>query len=138
MSKKNKSAKKNNSTNVKIENVDSIDAENKEIASENLEAEQEKTQSVQSDNSPKPAGKEKVVEVKAKDLAKGKKKEKNKKPNKMAKALKDTGNELKRISWPPFKQVVKQTSVVLVFVIVFTVVLFGFDQLCIWLTSFLY
>ncbi len=138
MSKKNKSAKKNNSTNVKIENVDSIDAENKEIASENLEAEQEKTQSVQSHNSPKPAGKEKVVEVKAKDLAKGKKKEKNKKPNKMAKALKDTGNELKRISWPPFKQVVKQTSVVLVFVIVFTVVLFGFDQLCIWLTSFLY
>ena len=81
----------------------------------------------------------KVVEVKAKDLAKDKKKkEKVKKPNKVAKALKDTGNELKKVSWPGFKQVVKQTGIVLVFVLVFAVVLFGFDRLCSWLSGLLF
>ena len=81
----------------------------------------------------------KVVEVKAKDVAKDKKKkEKAKKPNKIAKALKDTGNELKKVSWPGFKQVVKQTGIVLAFVLAFAVVLFGFDQLCSWLTGFLF
>ena len=84
-------------------------------------------------------GKNKVVEVKAKDVAKNtdkKKKDKTKKPNKVAKALKDTGNELKKVSWPKFSQVVKQTGVVMVVVIVFTLVLFGFDRLCSWLTTF--
>ena len=83
---------------------------------------------------------DKVVEVKAKDIAKDKKKKENKvkKPNKVAKALKDTGNELKKVSWPGFKQVVKQTGIVLVVVLVFAVVLFGFDRLCSWLTGFLF
>ncbi len=80
--------------------------------------------------------KQKVVEVKAKDVKK--KKEKANKPNKVGKALKDTKNELKKISWPKFKDVVKQTSVVLVVVLVFTLVLFGLDRLCSWLTGFLY
>ena len=81
----------------------------------------------------------KVVEVKAKDIAKDKKKkDKVKKPNKIAKALKDTGTELKKVSWPGVKQVVKQTGIVLVVVIVFAVVLFGFDRLCSWLTGFLF
>ena len=79
----------------------------------------------------------KVVEVKAKDVANKKKKEKVKKPNKMAKALKDTGNELKKVSWPGFKQVVKQTGIVLAFVLVFAVVLFGFERLCSWLAGLL-
>ncbi len=81
----------------------------------------------------------KVVEVKAKDVAKDKKKKNTvKKPNKVAKALKETGNELKKVSWPGFKQVVKQTGIVLVFVLVFAVVIFGFDRLCSWLTGFLF
>lgn len=81
----------------------------------------------------------KVVEVKAKDVAKKQKKDKKaKQPNKVAKALKDTGNELKKVTWPKFKDVVKQTGVVLVVVIVFAVVLFGFDRLCSWLTGFLF
>lgn len=82
------------------------------------------------------ANKQKVVEVKAKDVKK--KKEKTKKPSKVGKALKDTKNELKKISWPKFKDVVKQTGIVLVVVIVFTIVLFGVDRLCSWLTSLLY
>ena len=80
----------------------------------------------------------KVVEVKAKDVAKDKKKNKVKKPNKIAKSLKDTGNELKKVSWPGFKQVVKQTGIVLAFVLIFGVVLFGFERLCSWLTGFLF
>lgn len=79
----------------------------------------------------------KVVEVKAKDVKK-KKKDKVKQPNKIVKSLKETGNELKKVSWPGFKEVVKQTSVVLVVVVVFGLVLFGFDRLCSWLTGFLF
>ena len=70
----------------------------------------------------------KVVEVKAKQTKQ--KKEKTKKPNKLAKSLKDTGAELKKVTWPKFKDVVKQTGVVLVVVIVFTIDLFGLDKLC--------
>lgn len=81
----------------------------------------------------------KVVEVKANDVAKDKKKKsKVKKPNKVAKALKDTGNELKKVSWPGFKQVAKQTGIVLAFVLVFGVVLFGFERLCSWLAGLLF
>ena len=79
----------------------------------------------------------KVVEVKAKDVAK-KKKDKAKKPNKVVKALKETGGELKKVTWPKFKEVVKQTGIVLAVVVVFTLVLFGFDRLCSWLTGFLF
>lgn len=81
--------------------------------------------------------KNKVVEVKAKDVNK-KKKDKVKKPNKFAKSLKETGNELKKVSWPSFKEVVKQTCVVLAVVLVFGIVLFGFDRLCSWLTGLLF
>ena len=72
--------------------------------------------------------KNKVVEVKAKDVNK-KKKDKVKKPNKLAKSLKETGNELKKVSWPSFGKVVKQTGVVIAVVAVCAVVLFGIDQL---------
>lgn len=77
----------------------------------------------------------KVVEVKAKEKSK---KQKEKKPSKVAKALKDTGNELKKVSWPKFKEVAKQTGIVLVFVLVCALVLFGFDRLCAWLTGLLF
>ena len=79
-----------------------------------------------------------VVEVKAKDVAKNKKKkEKAKKPNKLAKSLKDTGNELKKVTWPGFKQVAKQIGIVLAFVFIFGIVLLGFDKLCSWLSGLL-
>lgn len=78
----------------------------------------------------------KVVEVKAKSAKQ--KKNKVKKPSKIAKSLKDTGAELKKVNWPKFKDVVKQTGVVLVVVIVFAVVLFGLDKLCSWLVGLLF
>ena len=135
MSKKKKNSQKKVNKNVaKVEesvvenNVDVLENEN---VVENVR----ETQSTETEK--KDTKKEKVVEVKAKDVKKKKDKDKPKKPNKVAKAMKDTGNELKRVEWPSFKQVVKQTSVVLVFVIVFALVLFGFDRLCSWLTSLL-
>lgn len=79
----------------------------------------------------------KVVEVKAKPNKK-QKNPKTKKPNKLAKSLKDTGAEIKKVTWPKFKDVVKQTGVVLVVVLVFTIVLFGLDRLCSWLVGLLF
>lgn len=69
-----------------------------------------------------------------KDLSKDKKannsvKVKEKKENKLARKLKETGSELKKVSWPPFSKVLKQTGVVLAMVVIFTVVLFGIDKL---------
>lgn len=84
---------------------------------------------------------DKVVEVKAKDTSKdkkAKKKEKVKKPNKIAQSFKNTGNELKKVTWPKFGTVAKQTGIVLAFVLIFAVVLFGFDKLVTWLTGFLF
>ena len=79
----------------------------------------------------------KVVEVKVKPNKK-QKNAKVKKPNKLAKSLKDTGSEIKKVTWPKFKDVVKQTGVVLVVVLVFTLVLFGLDRLCSWLVGLLF
>lgn len=58
------------------------------------------------------------------------KKIKSKKPreHKVGK-VKETVSELKKVSWPSFGKVVKQTLVVLGMVIFFTVVLFAIDQL---------
>lgn len=47
----------------------------------------------------------------------------------LGKKLKETGSELKKVSWPTFGKVMKQTGVVLAVVAVFTVVLFGIDYL---------
>ena len=142
--KSNKSALKPNLnivSNEEVKNESNAEIVNKEenvIAEENVEKTQENKVEATKEVKIKSQDKtEKVVEVKAKDVKKKKEKDKPKKPNKVAKAMKDTGNELKRVEWPKFKQVVKQTSVVLVFVIVFALVLFGFDRLCSWLTSLL-
>lgn len=66
-----------------------------------------------------------------------KSKDKAKKPNKIAQSVKETTSELKKVSWPTFKDVVKQTGVVLAVVVVFAVVLFGIDRLLGWVYSLL-
>lgn len=57
-----------------------------------------------------------------------KKVEKTKKPSKTKKVAKDTLNEIKKVTWPSFKTVLKQTGVVLAVVVVFALVIFGFDR----------
>ena len=57
-------------------------------------------------------------------------KKKDKKPGffkRMGARIKDTFSELKKVNWPTFSKVVKQTGVVLVVVIIFLVVITAFD-----------
>lgn len=58
-----------------------------------------------------------------------KKVKKEKKESRLVKKLKETGAELKKVTWPTFPKVVKQTGIVLVVVVFFGLVLFGFDYL---------
>ncbi len=57
-------------------------------------------------------------------------KDKNKKPNffqKIWQKTKDVFSELKKVSWPSFAKILKQTGVVLVVVLIFLVVITAFD-----------
>ena len=69
---------------------------------------------------------EKSVNQKTKKSTKNKK---ERKPSKVATFTKETAHELKRVNWPTFGKVVKQTLIVLAFVIIVGVVLFGIDRL---------
>ncbi len=57
-------------------------------------------------------------------------KKSNKKPNffkRIGMKIKDVFSELKRVSWPKFPKVVKQTGIVLAVVLIFLVVITAFD-----------
>ena len=59
-----------------------------------------------------------------------KEKKKDKKPNifkRFGAKCKDVFSELKKVSWPTFAQVVKQTGIVLAVVAIFLVVITAFD-----------
>ena len=63
-----------------------------------------------------------------------------KKPNifvRMGRKLKEVFSELKKVTWPSFGTVVKQTGIVLSVVLVFLLVLMGFDALLGWLYDLL-
>ena len=112
------------SQDVKVEETQSVSAGEVEVAAEKLE-------------------KPEVKEVKTKaepakaEKAKKQKKAKDKKPSKMAKRLKETSSELKKVTWPKFTTVLKQTGVVLAVVAAFLLVVFGIDRLCSWLIGFI-
>ena len=74
----------------------------------------------------------KVDEAEQKKAVKAEKgkKEKVKKPNifsRIGKKCKDVFSELKKVSWPTFPKVLKQTGVVIGVVLVFLVVIGAFD-----------
>ena len=69
----------------------------------------------------------KKEKVQTKATKKSKKKEKG--PNKLATKTKETISELKKVSWPSFKTVCKNTGIVISVVIICTLVLFGIDRL---------
>jgi len=57
-------------------------------------------------------------------------KKKEKKPNfftRIGSKIKDVFSELKKVSWPKFSKVVKQTGIVLAVVAIFLVVITAFD-----------
>lgn len=75
-----------------------------------------------------PENTEKPDNTKDKEAKKAKKK--NGKPGffkRIGLKIKDAFSELKKVSWPTFGKVVKQTGVVLVVVLVFMVVITAFD-----------
>ena len=64
------------------------------------------------------------------EAPKKEKKKANKKPNifvRFGRKMKDVFSELKKVSWPGFSKVVKQTGVVIVVVLAFLVVISAFD-----------
>ena len=70
--------------------------------------------------------------------------EASKKPGFVAKLqrfLKETKAELKKVTWPSKEQLLHNTGVILVFIVIFTVILsvldFGFQELFSWFTSIL-
>lgn len=69
----------------------------------------------------------------SKQSKQNKKKAKNDKPKRNR--VKETVSELKKVSWPSFKQTCKQTGTVLVVVAVFMLVVLGIDSLLTWIIS---
>lgn len=63
---------------------------------------------------------------------KSKKKEKKPKERKVSRKVKETTSELKKVSWLSFGQVCKRTAIVIGFVLLSTLILFGVDQLLQW------
>jgi len=77
------------------------------------------------------------VEKKKKD---NNKKNKDKGPgifSRMWRFLREMVSELKKVTWPKFPKVLKQTGIVLLVVLVFLLVLTGIDSLLAWLLSLL-
>ena len=74
--------------------------------------------------------KENKKEKVSKDNAKKKdNKKKEKKGSKIAKKTKETVSELKKVTWPSFGEVAKKTGVVVAFVLIFGLLIFGVDAL---------
>ena len=85
---------------------------------------------------------EKVVENKNKKDNKNSKdnKKKDKKKEKkggIGKNVRGTASELKKVTWPTFGEVVKKTGIVVSFVVIFGLFLYGINTLLGWLVSLL-
>ena len=69
-------------------------------------------------------------ETRKEDKKPAKKVNKNKRPNlfkRIGAKIKDIFSELKKVSWPTFGKVIKETGIVLAVVLVFLVVITAFD-----------
>jgi len=66
-----------------------------------------------------------------------KKKEKKEKKGGLVKKTKETVSELKKVTWPSFGEVVKKTGIVIAFVIIFGLFIFGVNTLLGWLVGLL-
>ena len=85
---------------------------------------------------------EKVVENKNKKDNKNSKHNKKKDTKKekkggIGKKVRETASELKKVTWPTFGEVVKKTGIVVSFVVIFGLFLYGINTLLGWLVSLL-
>ena len=51
--------------------------------------------------------------------------------------IKESVSEIKKVNWPTFGKVVKQTGMVITVVLICTLILFGMDRLLSWVFSLL-
>lgn len=106
------------------------------------EAEVEKAETVEEKKDAKSEKSDKTAE-KSKAEEKKKQKDKNKKGKKkenkkgLVKKTKETASELKKVTWPTFGDVVKKTGIVIAFVVIFGLLIFGVDTLLAFLSGLL-
>lgn len=98
------------------------------MAKKNNIQETTEDQNVTSDDSLTKKSKTKKEEVNEKSNKKTSKKQKKEKKS-LVKKMKETTSELKKVSWPSFGKVLKQTGVVITVVTICTLLLFGIDNL---------
>lgn len=81
--------------------------------------------------------KSKKQEQTSKEKAKKDTKKKKEKKGGVVKKTKETVSELKKVTWPTFGEVVKKTGIVIAFVVIFGLFLFGVNTLLGWLVGLL-
>ena len=123
---------------VKVQDGENEQPENEEVLEATQEPQEEtKTETAKPENKTLSEKEQKKLEKEqakkdkqiAKEKALKKKKEADEKSGKLTirQRIKETGSELKKISWPTFGQTMKKTGVVIAVVLFFAVVLFAFD-----------
>ena len=107
----------------------------KDVTEQELNAEKEISEGVVSKDDKKQDKKSKENKNDKND----KKKNKQKKERKggIGKKTKETISELKKVTWPSFGEVVKKTGIVIAFVLIFGLFIFGVNTLLAWLVGLL-
>lgn len=94
-----------------------------------VETEEKEVEIVEPDTTAEKADKKaKNKEVKA-DKKSNKKKDKKENKGGLGKKIKESISEVKKVNWPTFGKVCKQTGMVISVVVICTLVLFGMDRL---------
>ena len=107
----------------------------KDVTEQELNAEKEISEGVVSKDDKKQDKKSKENKNDKND----KKKNKQKKERKggIGKKTKETISELKKVTWPSYGEVVKKTGIVIAFVLIFGLFIFGVNTLLAWLVGLL-
>lgn len=115
---------------------ETAETENASVKNDSEIKETSKTEKVKDKNTKTDAKAESKADNKnKKDKDKKKKDKKNKKG--LIKKTKETASELKKVTWPSFGEVVKKTGIVIAFVVIFGLLIFGVDTLLGFLSSLL-
>ena len=104
-----------------------------------VNAEQTLTESKKQDQISQGAvsSKQAKTEQKNQDKKKDKKKKQPKEKKGLIRKTKETASELKKVTWPTFGEVVKKTGIVIAFVLIFGVFLYGVNTLLGYLSGLL-
>lgn len=107
----------------------------KDVTEQELNAEKEISEGVVSKDDKKQDKKSKENKNDKND--KKKNKQKKEKKGGIGKKTKETISELKKVTWPSFGEVVKKTGIVIAFVLIFGLFIYGVNTLLAWLVGLL-